>query len=485
MEAEPFDLNFPISHESTNIKMTYMRTLFLAVLMAFGTLLTAQDGPDAEEMALFQSVLTEWMNNHNPAPGRYRLQAASQKPFYNPEFGMVVPTPTYVSGGSAHGFSNVYVTPGRVGSAVMVSPNVSVSPSPSPTPDVRVGRVVTSPTPPSAVSAPAPESPETGDDELQTQVEDILKEFLASYGDLVDGVEEEERIMLTYGTQNQGKGSSHAATTLWEGQGVAVLSAGGNTASDFQMTVEVLLKEVISLRRGEIDEEKLMASMKVSVTDVQNEVDPAYSILANLLSKQMTDLSHEFLAETREDEDENEWFFAGAGVGAQNLSFQLIEGYGVIYQAKLRASFRMLPERCNCPEDEEKSEDAQLRWDTAVDNLRDQLEESVPELLVKYGRTLRQLPAGGWLELKVILPGCKDCSAPAAMVFKVPQATLKDYDTRSLSLDSAADRVIVSEEGEAQNTRMPGLIFMQGQGNQSFEFDFDYEEGEEDEEDEE
>ena len=89
--------------------------------------------------------------------------------------------------------------------------------------------------------------------------------------------------------------------------------------------------------------------------------------------------------------------------------------------------------------------------DKIVDSVYQAMVPAVQKAIIEYGRTLRDLGSDEWLSVKIGIPSCNSCEAPATVEINVPQKVLEAYDTRSISLDTAIGRMDVKGKGQAKN----------------------------------
>ncbi len=463
---------------------------FLMTFSLASLLLLAQPGPDAGDLELLRSVMLEWFKAQNPDPSKWQVRAPEGDYFYNPGFGLILPTPTYTAGGPLRvsGFGQasspaIIVSPDGAHSlsygsfpssgAISITGDVKVV-EPTPVPDPK-------PTPnPTPTPSPAP-SP---NGEFQDAVVEVMKGFLESYGDLVNGMDSDASIMLVYDTEKSSNNSQNQ--WVWvDGQSLSKtsgLSLYGSGVAPLKISVRSSLAGIKEYRQGAWSQKQLFEAMDVSVTETQ-QVPSSYRILGSILSKKITALNRKFY-QSLKGEPENETVESFFITDEVSVDFQMMEGYGVLYKTKYNTNFRLLPKSCNCPDDDERKAESEGIWDDAVTRQADQVYEEIPSLLVKYGRTLRELEDDEWLSLTVGLPGCNACDAPAEISMKVSQEILRAYDRGEISLDEAVGEVLVGSKGRASESRLPGLILFDGDNEFKFETEWDYEEGEDEDEEE-
>jgi hypothetical protein len=65
--------------------------------------------------------------------------------------------------------------------------------------------------------------------------------------------------------------------------------------------------------------------------------------------------------------------------------------------------------------------------------------------VIDYGRTIRSVPEGEKLLLKVKLTKCEGCKIPKSLELSVPMATLRQFDQQKLSREKAVAAIEIKE----------------------------------------
>jgi len=390
---------------------SYRHWLCIGALMSFCTFLSAQ-GPSEADIELMQGALQEWFSANPPEGTSRGLSSTREKAFYREGYGLSIPTPVFRRSSNLTVYSidrNNHLSTrsrGNVGQATV------------------------------AVNG----------DQYVEEITELMKTFLKNYGDLISGLPAEEKLVLTY-RDTRISGNSFVFSNGTDAQ--SFFTTGDDKAKPkIEITVSVPFGKLTGYRKGSVSPDALNNAMTVE-TQLETEPEPAsYSMLKALLEPQISRIAESYF-EVLKPEAQNVWGFSGS---SGRMSFDNVQGYGVKYSWRYGRAHRF-PRSCNCDDEDENQEvkiDAE-ELDSEIDEQAEDMRQDVPELLVKYGRTLRDLDPKEYLELTIAFPACKDCTAPGTMTFTVNGATLHKYDKGDLTLDGAKDEVVITTEGAAKD----------------------------------
>lgn len=242
------------------------------------------------------------------------------------------------------------------------------------------------------------------------QLLDIMKTFLADYGDLLSQVPENESIMVT----NRPSGFNR-----WESRGSDLVSA------------EVKKNDLTQFRQGKINRDQLMSRITtVNATSTSDE-KPDLELFASMLNRlYQPDLSSTFFI----DDD---------------VYYEQLKNFGVIYYMNVYSANRddrdntyVMPTQKNAKvSDEERNK--------KVAELYPQFEKDLKDNMLEYGRTIKSLGDNDMLMIKVKLTRCDKCGIPSSLELSVKGSVLKDYNSGKVAENDAVTK-ITEKKGEAQ-----------------------------------
>jgi hypothetical protein len=378
--------------------------------------LVAQDGPAPSERALLREALRSWFEVANPDPESWRVVPSSAPSYLVPGYGLMMPTPTY-------------------------APRVALFPDGGSGLGLRFNSG-------GQQNAPRVDSGQARPKLGLSHIQEVMEGFLVDYGDLLPGLGPDDHLTLVYG---QGRNQQAPFWHQVEGQTeIVLLRPSSAQASDHHIQTSLRLSDLQALRSGEIDRQTLIDRIEVEVQDQADELPPRYRVLASLLQKGLDQIVQS-LREERTEAPHQLRLTRKSSLGAQ-----MLPAYGIVYRYQVARPLTWLVAQHGDEADEQPQP-----IDALIDEQAEALQQRVPELLVTYGRTLRDLPEEGALELIVELPGCDRCEAPAQLTFKVRSETLRRHDQGQTTVAEAVKEVEVHEEGQAKEKKPPHRLYFQ------------------------
>lgn len=338
--------------------------------------------------------------------------------------------------------------------------------------------------------------------EKSGKIAEVMKQFLADYGDLARQLPAGEQIMVHYKESGVDRLVYVTGRQALRGSSNSVqVTDRGNGNRQAEITAKVSRADISAYREGKINRDQFEDKISVVTLDMTTKEggDPAggeFQVFAGILKSLYEGESDEMgfnysftfpqhngvIADVQwEEEDDEEMegaadidvdayvsqsMFAHKTAFRDRVQYNRIAGFGVIYELKLGYPLKRISE-------EEEGEWKDLR-DEYLEKRDDKIEEIYQHLLpemkehmIEYGRTLRGLEGGEMLVVEVELPACQACDLPAKLEFKVKQSVLSDYDRGKISLEQAMTQVMVAEQGKARELEDLKLM-MQGKSMRFF-----------------
>lgn len=402
-----------------------------------------------ENLKMMKKVLSEVFRSGNPNTDLLQVRSRNTDAQYIQGFGIVMHTPLFYRNGRnaitlsgrAHSGQNVIVWPDRDRVLEDVAPKAD-----------------------SDGYEELEEEKGISQDEIDKKKIELMTYFLMNYGDLANELPKDEKILLVYG--HNGTESSHnyqVATIFSEESSNSPEKKGPGT-----ITVAIEKKEVDRFRRKELSEEGFKKALKVTNLKPDNKKRMAYHILGQILQDVVAE--HSLGGHSHWDSRNNmqaQYRIATNLGGKPKISYQILAGYGAVYQIQNRSSILGVYGRSKKGKSRvyiNGNEETAVSLDKRIDSSYQAMVPEVQKAIIEYGRTLRDLGKDEWLSVKIEIPGCENCESPAVVEMNVPQKVLEDYDSRSISLDTAIGRMEVRGKGQAKNKTERGNYIYFGNG---------------------
>ena len=428
--------------------------LSLLTLLALWTSpLLAQEGRMDQDLRMMRQVAEELFRTGNPDAETYRVSTRPLKAVYTPGFGILLHTPVFV--GQRSGGSYTYIMEGN-------------------------GMVIRQ------QQQPKPEEVEEDRSELETAVEDLLRYFLAEYGDLAGELTDQEHILLVYEQEDRGLAFNIGGTS-WNHH--------VEEPSRMRLTARVQMRDVRAFRAGSLSESGFEQAIEVVKGTGDARAELPYRVLGKVLTEVYEPSAPESAQFHRQEQGQVMVFHARPQ--RPNMAYEVLPGYGVTYTLKfdqmggfprvITTQPALAPRADRQLQGRVITEDIGIQapsGDAQVQALYATTTGALKQALIEYGRTLRDLGSEAWLSVQVQLPGCDSCTAPAEVHLRVQGKTLEAFDRRQIDLNQALRAVTVTETGLAREQQArPRGIFV----NPDVEIHFGdgYEEDEDEDEDEE
>ncbi|MEL6534407.1 MAG: hypothetical protein AAFQ98_03290 [Bacteroidota bacterium] len=265
---------------------------------------------------------------------------------------------------------------------------------------------------------------------------DIFADFLMTYGDLIDGLEPNDKITVLAKETTE---SSVSANTVRGNNSFVVVSP--SSSNSVQLRVSVNKKDLGKLYSGTSPEdfrEKYITVERTEPTEAGG--NRQLSIFANLLRKRFS---------TRE---------LDRFVALSTPTFEYVSDLGVVFHLRgsnigrssvapmIITTERLVREFSTEVADdlaegvEEELEAANEAYEEQYQNFQNQLVEFV----VRYGRTLSFLTPDERVIVKVSVPGCTSCDLPERFDVVVAKEVIDDLAAGKISLEQATRKVDIN-----------------------------------------
>jgi|GEM_PF-6765304 len=291
------------------------------------------------------------------------------------------------------------------------------------------------------------------DGELIEKIEKVMRTFLVSYGDIVRDLPEDEKIIMLYKKKNRGD------FFLWDGkQGLNIDTNKDDEKPVSQFSVEVQKSDINLLKDGKLTEEEFWMD-KVKKKRIQGENDKKEQLEYNVLGKIFESRLSSIKPLPTVDDDHDDQIIFMSLDDFNKVEYEVVSGIGIVYNLYINMPFSFSStsfkiKAKDIKKLEKLAEDSE-EWsgdrDEFLENILDNLGESIKEDMIAYGRTLRSLPADELLIVELHLPKCFDCDLAGTYQLSVNKAVLDAYDKREIDLEEAMDKITVKEKGKARD----------------------------------
>lgn len=422
------------------IKMS--RTGFFSLIMvALVSLqpMQAQDNDSRmeENLKMMEKVLNEVFRSGNPDTDQLNVRTSSTDAQYIEGFGILMRTPlfywnssNFISlNGTAWSGQNVYIR-GKGEAAA--------APAPTPTP----------------VPDPDPDSDRISQDEIDQIKIDLMTYFLQNYGDLATELPKNEKIMLIYGSKNSRSSRARVVGVTVAGS-LSTTESRNKDRKPGTITVSISKNDVDRFRSKDLSEDGFKKALSIENLPADDKKRMSYQILGQILQDVVSEYRITPRLKNKENEIVGNYAIGLAGSARSDVNYEILSGYGAVYNLNVKSSILGFHASRNKGQgsvvivDGKKVEAG--GHDKIVDSVYQAMVPAVQKAIIEYGRTLRDLGSDEWLSVKIGIPSCNSCEAPATVEINVPQKVLEAYDTRSISLDTAIGRMDVKGKGQAKD----------------------------------
>ncbi len=256
---------------------------------------------------------------------------------------------------------------------------------------------------------------------------EAAKDFLADYANLISQLKAEDRIMIRLTSGSAAPGLRWGRAVTINAQDDDFVMVHSDTPVTEEITVEAKVKDIESLKKGEIDREAFLRRVKVTEVETSEEKKADLEIISTMFKRLY-------------ERDLSDTYYT-----LSNVTYSLVKGVGVVYKMRVYSSF----ESDNVffiPSTGDKNLNREER-DKKVQELLPKFEEGFKKNLVNYGRSIKSLEAGELLIFNVQLTKCETCADfPKSLKFSIKKSVLDDFNRGTLSEKQAMDLVKVERE---------------------------------------
>jgi hypothetical protein len=254
-----------------------------------------------------------------------------------------------------------------------------------------------------------------------TLIEKTMRDFLSNYADAIGQLPGNERVMIIY-DENSRKGARFFD------------AAHGQYAAVPRISAEVKREDLLSFRANKMNRKELDSRINVNRTTEEREQYQEYKVFAGILESLFTG-------------DRDNLYHA------RNISYNYLPNFGVIYlmNMEIRGNFmRVRQEGDHFRYEFNTDRDTKSKADSTVMRVKReayaQFGPRVREMVLDYGRTLRNLGPDQLILLTVSLPTCEGCNVPERVNVSVKKSILEAYEQNKMNRQQALDAIAVGEQ---------------------------------------
>lgn len=279
----------------------------------------------------------------------------------------------------------------------------------------------------------------------------IMSNYLAQYGDQIGGLDSSDRILLLYNEAGGQQGAWRAAmatgTRMNEWQNVA--------GQPKKIAVQTTVADLQRLRRGELTPEAFRSGLSVTDLSAGTAPDTEYRILAEVFGSLLGDITEKAKQNQQNNGKGRTQNVVVLGGRKNSVRYDRLPGMGVLYtlEPAFPSTVYIVDGRVAKPETEQ---------------LYQLLLTEVKRGMADYGRTLRTLPAGEQLIVRIDIPGCETCELPGEVQLTLSQEMLSRYDRGQATPEEVESAIALKEKGKAKDKKA-GNVIIKTRGS-SYEF---------------
>lgn len=400
-----------------------------------------KDSKMGENLKMMEKVLNEVFRSGNPEPDQLNVRTNSTDAQYIEGFGILMRTPLFYWSGS--NFISLNGTAWSE-SGVYIRQNGEAAPTPS----EEAGK----------------DSERISQDEIDQVKIDLMTYFLQNYGDLASELPKNEKIMLIYGSKNNRNSRVRATGLTIAGSPRATISSTKDRKPG-TITVSISKNDIDRFRSRDLSEDGFKKALSIENLPANDKKRMSYQILGQILEDIVSEYRISPVLNSKNNIIQGQYNYAVglAGSSRSDVNYEVLSGYGAVYKLNVKSSLLgfysgkrgqkgsrlIIDGKVFDTEDGKKV--GSSAHDNIVDSVYQAMVPAVQRAMIEYGRTLRELGSDEWLSVKIEIPACNSCEAPATVEINVPQKVLEAYDTRSISLDTAIGRMDVKGKGQAKD----------------------------------
>lgn len=247
-----------------------------------------------------------------------------------------------------------------------------------------------------------------------------MRDFLANYADAVGQLDGNDRIMIIYDENARNSRSTLRVYNGEEWKGMAMP----------RISAEVKREDLISFRNGKINRRELDGRIRIEKVTEDREQFQEYKVFAGILESL-------FPVDNQGD------------YRVRNISYNFLPNFGVIYQMEMSMRKGAWNDCTSCPSGSIAPSQTRSKSDTAQVRSRQvayqRFGQDIREVLLDYGRTLRNLTSEQMILLTVSLPTCENCQVPDRVNVSVKKSVLEAYEKGQMDRSKALASIVFNE----------------------------------------
>ncbi len=247
-----------------------------------------------------------------------------------------------------------------------------------------------------------------------------MRDFLANYADAISQLDGNDRVLIIYDENARNSRSTLRVYNGEEWKGMAMP----------RITAEVKREDLISFRSGKMSRKELDNRIRVEKVSESREQFQEYKVFAGILESL-------FPVDNQGD------------YRVRNISYNFLPNFGVIYQMEMSMRKGSWNDCTSCPPGSIASGQTRSKSDTSQVRSRQvayqKFGQDIREVLLDYGRTLRNLTPEQMILLTVSLPTCENCNVPDRVNVSVKKSVLEAYEKGQMDRRKALASIVFNE----------------------------------------
>ncbi|MBX2967098.1 MAG: hypothetical protein KF845_13210 [Cyclobacteriaceae bacterium] len=241
------------------------------------------------------------------------------------------------------------------------------------------------------------------------------KDFLLDYGDLINQLGPNEKIVIT----NRGD-----QPRIWVNQFFT-------SSKRSHLSVEIARGDITAHKQGKLTRDQALNKITVVNTESVDTVEPDLELLSSIFNRlYRSDLSNTFFTD-------------------EGIYYERLKDFGAVYYMRVYSSNQIPNSNLfNMPTIRLREVDQAAR-DKKVKELYPDFEKEIRENVVEYGRTVKSLGDNESLVFNVKLTKCEGCGIPSSLELSVKGNVLKDYASGKITKEAAIGKVAI-KKGQVQ-----------------------------------
>ncbi len=277
--------------------------------------------------------------------------------------------------------------------------------------------------------------PKLSGDITQETVVNRITSFLRDYGTTIGQLEDNEQIMVIYGSNQSSSNNLFYTLSTARGQNADSRDDDDKPEPLPVISVSTNVKDLNDYRAGKLNDPGFERRLKVATSEKKEYLD--LKVMGNIFKTALSNQpSNSFKLH-----------------GASNVDYLYLDNFGAIFSLSVRyadensrwtSSFAREFARAQSGFDDDKEKEEYQKYlekvSTAFENLKDNLKEYV----IDYGRTISSVTNDQYLLLSVTVTGRLE-EIPERMDIQVKKSLFQDFDKGQISREQAISQVVITE----------------------------------------